>query len=195
MADSGYTSHSADGLRHVYGLGPRIVPQLPDASPLWLATEQARREFRAAAVSFSNQEASEGELLAAARKLRDLQRQWARPAPEGLPPNRSTAVANAAAGFPYPPHPVDSRADGTTAAQSSRPLSTQATASKPGKDQDGAEASRTPHALAAESFPRDLRQGLRPDNGAGTSSGQSASSAARRQPDRSPRATRGPGRQ
>jgi hypothetical protein len=48
--------------------------------------------------------------------------------------------------------------------------------------------------LAAESFPQNLRQGLRPDNSAGASPGQSAHSAARRQPDQSPQAAKGRGR-
>ena len=65
-----------DSLRHAYGLGPRIirVPAGPD--PLWLATEQARREYRAMTIAFGNQEATEAQLLAAARKLRGLQLQW-----------------------------------------------------------------------------------------------------------------------
>lgn len=71
---------SDDALRRAYGLGPRIAPEPPGPSPLWLATEQARREFRVAAIAFSNQEATETQLLAAARQLRNLQRQWAQPA-------------------------------------------------------------------------------------------------------------------
>jgi hypothetical protein len=71
---------SDDALRRAYGLGPRIAPEPPGTSPLWLATEQARREFRAAAISFANQEATETQLLAAARKLRSLQQQWTQPA-------------------------------------------------------------------------------------------------------------------
>jgi hypothetical protein len=47
-------------------------------------------------------------------------------------------------------------------------------------------------ALAAESFPHGPAAGLRPGNGAGTSSGQSVHGTARRQPDQSLRAARGP---
>ena len=67
-----------DALRRAYGLGPRIAPKPAGPTPLWLATEQARREYQSMTVAFSNQEASEAQLLAAARKLRRLQEQWKR---------------------------------------------------------------------------------------------------------------------
>ena len=63
-------------LRHAYGLGPAIRPAMPAETPLWLATEQARREYQAMCIAVSNQEASESQLLTAARKLRGLQLQW-----------------------------------------------------------------------------------------------------------------------
>jgi len=72
---------SADGVRRAYGLGPRIKPEPPGPSPLWQATQQARDELRTAEISFANQEATETELLAAARKLRNLQQQWGNSGP------------------------------------------------------------------------------------------------------------------
>jgi hypothetical protein len=48
--------------------------------------------------------------------------------------------------------------------------------------------------LAAESFPRDLPQGMRLGNSAATSAGRSAHSAARRQPEQIPQAAKGRGR-
>jgi len=68
----------SDALRRAYGLGPALPSKALSASPspLWLATEQARREYQSMCIAFSNQEASESQLLTAARKLRDLQLQW-----------------------------------------------------------------------------------------------------------------------
>jgi hypothetical protein len=44
--------------------------------PLWVAIEQARREFLGTSAAFSNQEAGFTELVGAAEKLRALQVQW-----------------------------------------------------------------------------------------------------------------------
>ena len=63
-----------------------------------------------------------------------------------------------------------------------------------GETRQGVRALRTPHALAAQSFPHGPTAGLRPGSGAGTPSGQSDHSAARWQPAQSLRAARRRGR-
>lgn len=65
-----------DWARRAYGLGPAVVPAPKPPSPLWVRTEQARREYKRVCIAFSNQEATETELLTAARALRALQEQW-----------------------------------------------------------------------------------------------------------------------
>jgi hypothetical protein len=104
---------SDDDLRRVYGLGPRIEPEPVEPSPLWLAIQQAREEFRVAYISFANQEATEAQLLAAARRLRSLQeQQWPRSAASTTSP--STAQARPAAQPHHRPAGQSSVADSTT---------------------------------------------------------------------------------
>jgi hypothetical protein len=87
--------------------------------------------------------------------------------------------------------PADAPSERPGPARSSTARSSRrVTANEPGKGKAGTRMPRPPHALATESFPHGPAAGMRPDNGAGTSSGQSTHGAARRQPDQSQRATR-----
>jgi hypothetical protein len=104
----------------------------------------------------------------------------------GLP---QSAVQAGQAGVPVANAQNETPAPGLTAGRAA-PV----TASNPGEATEGAETPRTPHALAAQNFPYGPAAGLRPGNGAGASSAQSAHSTAPSQPDRGARATRGGGR-
>lgn len=90
--------------------------------------------------------------------------------------------------------PPQAAAAGPVAANAPGKATSAIASGKPAEAKERTEAVRSPHALAADSFPQDLPQGPRPGGSAGTSSGQSAHRTARPQPGQSPRATRGGGR-